>query len=325
MKIWWSNLVFSGKPSYILAKTLQGLKFFIKKWGRETFGSLQAEVDRLDNLIKVMDSLEEINPLSQDDYAEREDFRIQHKTSSLNLARKWHARSKGRWLMDGERNSRFFHKNASYKYKVNGISSLLINEILCHDKDVINTEAKTYYSDLLIEDFVLRPSFDDLELPYLSVQHGIMLEKPFEEEEVRKVINHFGLNKSPGPDGYTMEFFKATWDIIKPELMNFFNEFHSTGNLYWRLNCTNIILLPKCEGSSSMNNYRPINLIGGIYKVIYKCLADGIKIVMPSIISKFQGAFVDERHITYGILIASELTDARERPNIPGLILMVDL
>ncbi|XP_026396249.1 uncharacterized protein LOC113290874 [Papaver somniferum] len=50
-----------------------------------------------------------------------------------------------------------------------------------------------------------------------------------------------------------------------------------------------------------------------------------MKIVMPSIISKFQGAFVDERQITDGILIASELIDARERSNIPGLIFKVDL
>lgn len=48
MKIWWANLTFYGRPSYIFAKKLQGLKFFIKKWGRETYGSLQAEVDKLE-------------------------------------------------------------------------------------------------------------------------------------------------------------------------------------------------------------------------------------------------------------------------------------
>lgn len=58
-----------------------------------------------------------------------------------------------------------------------------------------------------------------------------MLEKPFEESEIHNVINCFSKNKSPGLDGYTMEFFKATWEIIKPELLNVFNEFHSTGTL----------------------------------------------------------------------------------------------
>lgn len=122
-----------------------------------------------------------------------------------------------------------------------------------------------------------------------------------------------------------MEFFKATWDIIKPELMNVLNEFHSTRTVDWRLNCTNIILLPKCEGAATMYNFIPISLIGGVYKVISKCLANRLKVVMPTIISKFQGAFVDERKITDGILIASELIDSRERLNVPGLVVKMDL
>ncbi|XP_026419382.1 uncharacterized protein LOC113315302 [Papaver somniferum] len=183
LKIWWNTLTFVGKPSYILAKKLQGLKFFIKKWGRYTYGSLQAEVDRLENLIDVMDNLDEINVLSQEDFTEREDFRIQHKKASLNLARKWHARSKGQWLMDGERNSRFFHKNASCRYITNGITSLVINDTMCHDKEEINSEAKRFYSDFFKEEFSLRPAFDDLALPSLSVQNSILLERSFEEEE----------------------------------------------------------------------------------------------------------------------------------------------
>lgn len=46
---------------------------------------------------------------------------------------------------------------------------------------------------------------------------------------------------------------------------------------------------------------------------------------MPSIISEFQGAFVDNRQLTDGILIASELIGAREKTNIPDLVVKVDL
>lgn len=47
--------------------------------------------------------------------------------------------------------------------------------------------------------------------------------------------------------------------------------------------------------------------------------------MMPSIISEFQGAFVDIRQITDGILIASELIDAREKTDVSGLVVNVDL
>ncbi|XP_026377645.1 uncharacterized protein LOC113271937 [Papaver somniferum] len=199
-----------------LPKLVWALKFFIKKWGRGTFGSLQKEVDKHETLIDVYDSLEEIDILNSEDYAARELARINHKKASLNLARKWFSRSKGQWLAEGE------------KIQDSSINMLLISRSL-------------------------------------SVMQSIMLEKPFEESEVKNVIWNFGKNKSPRPDGYTMELFKAV----------------------------------------------PISLIGGIYKIISKLLADTLKQVLPSIISEFQGAFVDSRKISDGILIASELIDSK--------------
>ncbi|XP_026433582.1 uncharacterized protein LOC113331019 [Papaver somniferum] len=185
-KICWNNLTFYGKSSFVLAKKLQGLKFFIKKWGRENFGSLQAEVNRMEDLIDVMDSLEEINTFSNEEFVEREDFKIKQK------------------------------------YKANGISYLIIDDAMTHDKDDINAEAKRFYTEFFAEHTPLRPAFGDLILPSLSVNHSIMLEKHFEEKEIKNVLNCFGKNKSPRPDGYTMEFFKATWEMIKHELMGFF-------------------------------------------------------------------------------------------------------
>lgn len=272
MRVWWDNLTFFGSPSFILAKKLQALKFFIKKWGRKTFGSLQLEVDNLEKLIDVYDSLEEINALNEDDFVVRETTKVKHNQATLNLARKWHARSKGQWLANGERNSKFFHKNASYNQKVNSINSLIVNGEISHDKKIINEEARRFYENVFTENVSLRPTFDNPDLPSISIHHNIMLEKPFEEKEIRKVIWGFGTNKSPGLDGYTMEFFKAVWGVIKVDLMAVMKEFETTGRLYWRLNCTNIVLIPKCDGAISMHNFRPISLIGGIYKTISKIL-----------------------------------------------------
>lgn len=134
-------------------------------------------------------------------------------------------------------------------------------------KKLINEEAKKFYENVFTESVVSRPIFDNLVLPSISVHNSIMLEKLFEEEEVRKVIWSFGTNKSPGPDGYTMEIFKEIWDIIKGDLRAVMKEFETTGRLDWRLNCTNVVLIPKRDGVASMHN-RTISLIGGIYKII---------------------------------------------------------
>ncbi|XP_026400306.1 uncharacterized protein LOC113296195 [Papaver somniferum] len=47
----------------------------------------------------------------------------------------------------------------------------------------------------------------------------------FSEDEVYKVIQHFGSNKSPGPDGFSMEFYKFCRHIIKADFMRLMEEF----------------------------------------------------------------------------------------------------
>lgn len=40
----------------------------------------------------------------------------------------------------------------------------------------------------------------------ISVEEALELEKPFEEEEVRRVVMECDGNKSPGPDGFFLCF-----------------------------------------------------------------------------------------------------------------------
>lgn len=152
-----------------------------------------------------------------------------------------------------------------------------------------------FYSSLFTEDHVMRPRFEDLDMPFIAISDSISSEKPFTEEDVKNVIWHFGTNKAPGPDGFTMEFFKASWEVIKLDLMRVVKEFETTSSLDWRMNCTSLKLIPKVAGSVSLHNFRPISFIGGVYKIVSKMLAERLKAVLPSIISNYQGAFVHER------------------------------
>lgn len=62
---------------------------------------------------------------------------------------------------------------------------------------------------------VKRPKLDDLQFPRLSVAKRKWLELLFEECEIKSVVWSIEDDKAPGPDGFTMAFFKACRDVVK--------------------------------------------------------------------------------------------------------------
>jgi hypothetical protein len=45
------------------------------------------------------------------------------------------------------------------------------------------------------------------------------LDAPFSEEEIWASVRAMPNNKSPGPDGFTWEFFKRCWAIVKSDVI----------------------------------------------------------------------------------------------------------
>lgn len=51
------------------------------------------------------------------------------------------------------------------------------------------------------------------------------LEVLFAEDEVRSVVMTMPDDKAPGPDSFTVRFYKVAWDVIKSDVLNTFNAF----------------------------------------------------------------------------------------------------
>ena len=131
------------------------------------------------------------------------------------------------------------------------------------------------------------------------------LERPFEEAENFEVIHSFHGDKSPGPDGFPMAFFQTCWGIVKSNLLGVFHHFYANGQFEKSLNATFITLIPKKQAGREIRDFWPISLVGGVYKIIAKVLANRLRSVMGKIISASQNAFVKERQILDPVLIAN--------------------
>lgn len=131
-------------------------------------------------------------------------------------------------------------------------------------------------------------------------------------------------NKAPGPDGFNLNFFKAHWELHKRDVLKVFHDFYAHGKLVRGLNAAIIALIPKTENPNSIYDFRPVSLIGSIYKLISKILASRLQRVMPYIISENQFALTQGRKIADCILIANEVVHSMEKRVDGGFLVKLD-
>ncbi|MCH85138.1 cysteine-rich receptor-like protein kinase, partial [Trifolium medium] len=148
--------------------------------------------------------------------------------------------------------------------------------------------------------------------------------KPFTVDEVKAAVWDCGSFKSPGPDGINLGFFKDFWTELQGDVMQFISEFHRNGRLTKGLNSTFIALISKVDSPQRLNDFRPISLVGSLYKILAKVLANRLRLVIGSVISESQTAFVKDRQILDGILIANEVVDEARKSKKELMLFKVD-
>ncbi|RVW31433.1 putative mitochondrial protein [Vitis vinifera] len=92
------------------------------------------------------------------------------------------------------------------------------------------------------------------------------------EEEIHSALMDMRGNKAPGPDGFTVAFWQFCWEFVKEEVLEMFKEFHEQNAFLKSLNNTFLVLIPKRGGTEELGDFRPISLLGGLYKLLAKIL-----------------------------------------------------
>ncbi|GKC25623.1 RNA-directed DNA polymerase, eukaryota [Tanacetum coccineum] len=143
-------------------------------------------------------------------------------------------------------------------------------------------------------------------------------------DEVKGAVWDCGTNKSPGPDGFSFEFSRKYWLFIDQDIFMAVKDFFMNVCFPRGCNSSFIALIPKIQDAKFVKDFRPISLIGSVYKIIAKILANRLCLVLPYLISDVQSAFVSNRQILDGPFILNELISWCKHKKFNGMIFKVD-
>jgi hypothetical protein len=186
-----------------------------------------------------------------------------------------------------------------------------------------------YYKDLLMEplrDRMSAISKITRHIPSLiTKEQNETLMRPITQEEVDQAVKEMPLGKSPGPNGFTTNFFHYCWSMIREEVWQVVEESRTSGQVLSAFNATFLTLIPKEERVTHPKQFQPIALCNVIYKIITKVIVLRLKLVPPFIISKVQSGYVEGRKIMDSVILVHEVIHSLKSTRTPSMLIKLDL
>ena len=107
-----------------------------------------------------------------------------------------------------------------------------------------------------------------------------------------------GSGKSPGEDGFTVEFYKCFFDIVGNDLLNSLKAAYGNGEMSIS-QCRGVITMIPRENSDlrELSNWRHIPLLNADFKIASKAIALRIEKFISYIINSNQTGFMKDRYI----------------------------
>jgi hypothetical protein len=297
------------KPSDLgeIANNLKGVMGSLHAWSGRTIGSVTKQIEKKRKDLERVSSRVDQNSRWQarkisaelDELLEKEEIR-------------WRQRSRISWLRSGDRNTKFFHRKATWRQKKNKIEKLQTNNgDVTSDTSTMENLATDFFKDLYSVDTDVQPGIiADLLQKKINDQINEGLCAKFTDEEISFALFQIGPTKAPGPDGFPASFFQRNWGTFKEDVIRAVKKFFETGIVPLGVNDTSIVLIPKNKNPISLRDYRPIILCNVIYKVVSKCLVKRLRSLLQDMISPTQSAFILGRMITENAIIAFECIHA---------------
>ena len=269
----WDQELSVINPFLRLHTKLQRTGKALRSWSRSKIGHVKLLLCAAKQLIAILDVVQEFRQLTGQEIQFRRDLKA--RVFGLSAVEKIRAKQQSRLseIKAADANSRLFFLRINGRQRKNFIQQLYTDSgVLIGHKEKENLIFEHYSK--LFGTTEQRQYTLDWELLGMQSHDLQSLEEEF-SEEVFSVVHDIASDKAPGPDGFIGAFFKASWQIIKHDLMAAINFFYNQHDQHFKqLNSAHIILIPKKREAKSLGDYRPISLSHSIAKLVSKLLAN---------------------------------------------------
>nr|GFA82330.1 RNA-directed DNA polymerase, eukaryota [Tanacetum cinerariifolium] len=197
-------------------------------------------------------------------------------------------KAKIKWAIEGDENSKYYHGVINKKRNQLSICGILVEGTWIDSPSLVKSEFLTHFKNRFEQ-----PNSNRLHvnMHFSNTLNSVQvadLDCQVSKEEIKKAMWDYGIDKSPSPDGFMFGFYRRYWKFIENDVVGAVTCFFHQGLFPKGGNSSFTILIPKTPNANMVKDYRPISLIGSMYKIISKILANRLVVVLGGLVNEIQ-------------------------------------
>ncbi|XP_062081288.1 uncharacterized protein LOC133786089 [Humulus lupulus] len=248
-----------------VTKKLLRLKHILKAFNREEIGDVEQGYHQAKCDYQLALTRAQASPTDNAAQEAEKIVAVRYQYHSARYISFLIQRSKVTWLQRGDDNNAYFHVCIKKRREENRIVSFLNEQgVIIDDYNKVVHHFLDHFRGYMGSTSSTNSTFNSqcIELgPCLDIEMQLSLIREFRKSDVKKALFSIPGTKSPGPDGYGYEFYKAMWQNIGDDISEAILEFFHSGKIPAELNETVLALVPKTDKPSRAVDYRPIAFI----------------------------------------------------------------
>ena len=195
------------------------------------------------------------------------------------------------------------------------------------EKDnLISTATEFYqelYSKLPSDKSIQAELINNLDV-HLSPDNAALCDGLFTLNELYDAASKMVHSKTPGLDGFPVEFYLKFWGRTGKILVDVFHKSFASGSLPLSQKLSLIRLIHKKQYRRLLKNWRPISLLNVDHKIAAKALANRLRTVLAEIVNEDQTCLVPGWSISDHLNLIHDLLDHIDKTDECRILLNLD-